>query len=97
MKYEEFICKKEPKSEARQKLNLLPKLCKKYPPHDACQHEITDELVSFIAGDPIPLWIVESPRFPMHSRPASSNDNTTVVWGTYLAKESSTPKRKEAS
>ena len=63
MKYEEFISQKEPKSDAQQKLNLLPKFCKKYPPHDARQHEITDELVSFIAGDLIPLSIVENPRF----------------------------------
>lgn len=63
IKYEEFISQKETKSDTQQKLNLLPKLCKKYPLHDAHQHEITDELVSFIAGDLIPPSIVETPRF----------------------------------
>ena len=35
---------------AQQNLKLLPKLCKKYSPHDG-QHDITDKLVSFVAGD----------------------------------------------
>lgn len=47
---------------AQQNLKLLPKLCKKYSPHDASQHDITDKLVSFVAGDLITLSILAGPR-----------------------------------
>ena len=42
MKYEEFLSQKEPERDTQQKPNLLPKLCKRYPPHDAGQREIKD-------------------------------------------------------
>ena len=51
LKYEELKSFKEPKDDDKLKLTLLPSSSKKYPPHDSHQQEITNDLVSFIAGD----------------------------------------------
>ena len=52
-----------PVSETQQKLNFFSASSKKYSPPYAHQLVINDALVNFIAGDLIPLSIVESPRF----------------------------------
>ena len=63
IKYEELNSFKEPTDDKQLKLNILTTSNKKYPHHDVHQLEITDELVNFIAGDLLPLLVVESSRF----------------------------------
>ena len=63
LKYQEFKDHKEPESETQQKLNIFSTSSNKYSSQDAHQLAINDALVNFIAGDLIPLSIVESTRF----------------------------------
>ena len=87
IKYEEFKSFKEPNGDNQLKLNLLPTSIKKYPPNDSHQHNITDELMSFIVGDLLPLSVVESSKFrnfickldPKYQMPTRKHLSTKLI------------------
>ena len=92
LKYQEFKDHKVPVSETQQKLNILSASSKKYPPQDAHQLVINDALVNFIAGDLIPLSIVESPRFrsfilqldPKYQLPTRKHLSNKIIKEKYI-------------
>ena len=87
IKYEELYSCKEPTNDKQLKLNQLTTSNKKYPHHDLHQLQITDELVNFIAGDLLPLSVVESSRFrnfiykldPKYQVPTRKHPSTKLI------------------